>query len=278
MTPADPSPAAIDEVVAAVQQGAKYTSVDVALIAALAIQELAKGRRPREAVKEVKSRLHQSVAAYYAGRPDFSAWRDLLVQASSLEQLRTACCAIMAMHHSTRERLPSLDTFYATVLGDLSGVETVLDLGCGLNPLALPWMGLPATAAYLACDVDHAQMEFLGWWFDFQQQPGRSFVWNLLDGAPQFPASVDIAFLLKIVPCLEQQDRRMAERLLDNLAARVLVVSFPAQSLGGRRKGMVDTYTRRMDELAAGRRWRIARFDFPSEVVFRVYTEPADGR
>ncbi len=277
MAPADPSPAAVDEVVAAVRQGAKYASVDAGLIAALARQELAKGRRPKDAVKEVKSRLHQSVAAYHAGRPDVAAWRNLLEGATDDESIRAACREVMAVHHSTRERLPSLDTFYATVLGDLPGVTTLLDLGCGLNPLALPWMGLTATATYLACDVDHAQMAFLGWWLDFQRQPGRAFVCNLLDGVPPAIGPVDVALLLKIVPCLEQQDRRLAERLLDELAARVLVISFPAQSLGGRRKGMVDTYTRRMDELLAGRPWRIDRFDFPSEVVFRVHTEQANA-
>lgn len=277
MVPVDPSRAVLDEVVAAVQQGAKYSAVDSGLIGALAIQELTKGRKPKDTVKEVKSRLHQSVAAYYAGRPDFAAWRELLAQAGDLDALRTACCAVLGMHHSTRERLPSLDTFYAAVLNDLRGVESVLDLGCGLNPLALPWMGLPATTTYLACDVDHAQMAFLSWWFAFQQRPGRAFVCNLLDGAPQFTDRVDVAFLLKIVPCLEQQDRRGVERLLDDLAARVLVISFPAQSLGGRRKGMVDTYTRRMDELVAGRRWQVVRFDFPSEVIFRVHTERADA-
>ena len=276
MAPADISPAAIAEVVAAVQQGAKYASVDAGLIAALASQELAKGRRPKDAVKEVKGRLHQSVAAYHAGRPDFDAWQNRLAQAADADDLRAACRDIMAAHHSTRERLSSLDTFYATVLGDLTGVTTLLDLGCGLNPLALPWVGLPATATYLACDVDHAQMVFLDWWFDFQRQPGRAFVCNLLDGVPHIAEPVDVALLLKIVPCLEQQDRGLAERLLDELRARVLVISFPAQSLGGRRKGMVDTYARRMDELLAGRPWRVERFDFASEVVFRVHTERAD--
>lgn len=277
MAPADVSPVAVDEVVTAVRQGAKYASVDVGLIAALARQELAKGRRPKDAVKEVKSRLHQSVAAYHAGRLNVAGWRELLEQATGDASLRAACREVMAMHHSTRERLPSLDTFYATVLGDLTGATTLLDLGCGLNPLALPWMELPATTTYLACDVDHAQMAFLGWWLDFQRQPGRAFVCNLLDGAPPAITPVDVALLLKIVPCLEQQDRRLAERLLDDLAARVLVISFPAQSLGGRRKGMVDTYTRRMDELLAGRPWRVERFDFPSEVVFRVHTEQANA-
>lgn len=276
MAEVDVSPAAVAEVVAAVQQGAKYATVDAGLVATLASQELAKGRRRKDAIKEVKGRLHQSVAAYHASRPDFDAWHNRLAQAAGEDELRSVCRDVMAAHHSTRERLAFLDDFYRAVLGDLGTIGVLFDLGCGLNPLALPWMNLPSQATYLACDVDHAQMAFLDTWLASRRQPGRAFVHNLLAGVPQPDAPIDVALLLKIVPCLEQQDRRLGERLLDGLRARVLIISFPAQSLGGRRKGMVDTYARRMDELLAGRAWPVERFDFASEVVFRVFTEQAD--
>ncbi|MFN3979479.1 MAG: hypothetical protein ACK4SA_03715, partial [Caldilinea sp.] len=60
------------------------------------------------------------------------------------------------------------------------------------------------------------------------------------------------------------------QRLLDELTARVLIVSFPAQSLGGRRKGMVETYAAQMDALLTGRDWAVERFEFVSELVFRI--------
>jgi hypothetical protein len=79
-------------------------------------------------------------------------------------------------------------------------------------------------------------------------------------------APFDVALLLKIVPCLTQLDKAIGARLLDAVTARVLIVSFPAQSLGGRRKGMVATYAAQMEALLAGRAWPVERFEFPKRV------------
>ena len=48
----------------------------------------------------------------------------------------------MGYHSSTRERLPILEQFYARALADIPPARVVLDLACGLNPLALAWMPL----------------------------------------------------------------------------------------------------------------------------------------
>ena len=262
-----------EAVAQAVLASAKYAAIDPALVAALAAQELAKGARVKDAVKQVKNRLHQSVAAYWDGHTHFAAWRAALEAAPDAEERRARLLAILRSHHSTRERLPFLDDFYRAIFGGLGPIRRVLDLGCGLHPLALPWMNLPGATAYFACDVDREQMAFLAWWLAYAGQPGEAFVWNLLDGAPPVAddAPIDVALLLKIVPCLAQLDKQIGARLLDSVTAPVLIVSFPAQSLGGRRKGMVATYTAELDALIAGRGWALERFEFASELVFRLW-------
>ncbi len=262
----------VEEVAQAVLASAKYAAIDPALVAELAAQELAKGARVKEAVKQVKNRLHQSVAAYWDGRAHFAAWRAALEAAPDEEARRARLLAILHSHHSTRERLPFLEDFYRTLFGGIGPIRRVLDLGCGLNPLALPWMGLLAETAYFACDVDREQVAFLDWWLAFSARRGQAFAWNLLDGAPPMTGDppCDVALLLKIVPCLAQLERQIGARLLDSVTAPVLIVSFPAQSLGGRRKGMVATYTAEMEALIAGRGWAVERFEFASELVFRL--------
>lgn len=268
----------VTEVTQAVLASAKYAALAPALVTELAAQELAKGARVKDAIKQVKNRLHQSVAAYWDGHTDFAAWRATLTAAPDALAQRTALLAMLRTHHSTRERLPFLESFYTTLLAGLGPIHRVLDLGCGLNPLALPWMGLPADTAYYACDVDRTQIDFLAWWLAYSGQPGRAFVWNLLDGAPlcddtSAGANVppcDVALLLKIVPCLAQLDKQIGARLLDEVTARVLIVSFPAQSLSGRRKGMTAHYTVEMEALLVGHGWTVERIEFPSELVFRL--------
>jgi 16S rRNA (guanine(1405)-N(7))-methyltransferase len=59
-------------------------------------------------------------------------------------------------------------------------------------------------------------------------------------------------------------------RLLDTLAARFVLVSFPVRSLGGREKGMAATYEARFATLVAGRGWSVRRYRFATELAFLV--------
>jgi 16S rRNA (guanine(1405)-N(7))-methyltransferase len=83
---------------------------------------------------------------------------------------------------------------------------------------------------------------------------------------------VDLALLLKSIPCLEQVDKAAVERLLDRIEADFLLISFPVHSLGGRERGMSINYATRFDELIAGRCWSVKRFQFETELVFLVKT------
>lgn len=271
----------VAQVMEAVLASVKYAGVDPAWVAELAAQELAKGFRVKEAIKQVKNRLHQSVGAYWAERADFAGWLDAIDRAEDESALRATLLEIMRAHYSTRERLPILPDFYATLFADLPPIRYVLDLGCGLNLLALPWMALPAATPYFACDVDRTQMHFLAEWLAHAGRPGQAFVWSLFDSAPPTAALLEdtggtdvgagVALLLKTIPCLEQLDRRIGPRLLASVTAPILIVSFPAHSLGGRRKGMLEHYAAHMDALLASRAWRVERFEFASELVFRIH-------
>jgi 16S rRNA (guanine(1405)-N(7))-methyltransferase len=81
---------------------------------------------------------------------------------------------------------------------------------------------------------------------------------------------VDVAFILKAIPCLEQVNKAAGLRLLETINADHLVVSFPAHSLGGKQKGMLTNYEARFYQLVRHKPWSIQRFAFPGELVFLV--------
>jgi 16S rRNA (guanine(1405)-N(7))-methyltransferase len=174
----------------------------------------------------------------------------------------------MAHHTSTRERLPILDAFYSTLFTGLPPIKSVLDLACGLNALALPWMPLAGDVRYFAYDIYRDQVDFLNRCFPLLSCDGRAQVCDLLQCCPDKPA--DIALLLKTIPCLEQVDKDVGRRLLDGVNAPVVIVSFPVHSLGGHGKGMLDHYERHFYELVAGHPWQIERFVFATELVYRL--------
>ena len=59
---------------------------------------------------------------------------------------------------------------------------------------------------------------------------------------------------------------------LIRLQAKYLLVSFPAKSLGGRQKGMVQTYEAQFEGWLEGRGWDVKKFEFENELAFLVVT------
>jgi 16S rRNA (guanine(1405)-N(7))-methyltransferase len=256
-----------------VLRSARYRDVDRALLDRLAAEELPKARSADDAVKRVKRRLHQAVGAYRgAGMTDpLASVRATWAGDLGDPEFRAACAHVLRGHASTAERLPHLDRFYERIW-ELTGgpLQTLLDLGSGLGPLALPWMGLSPTTTYHACDVDRRSLEVAGEFFELVGQPHALHARDLV-AAWSPPVRADVALLLKLVPLLDRQDPSAAARLLSALDARQAVITFPSSSLGGRRRGMEATYRRRLDELVADLVIREVReASVPNELVFVV--------
>jgi 16S rRNA (guanine(1405)-N(7))-methyltransferase len=260
------------QVVNAVRAGAKYSRIAEEFTAAVARRELGRRRSLKETVKAVRNKLHQVGGAYLAEDMRYATWLEALKDAAEGQDpqaFKEVCLRVMRLHASTRERLSILESFYGEIFAALPPVHSVLDAASGLNPLSIPWMALPPGAEYTAVDIYQDMMDFLGEFFLLMGIRGRALAADVLEMHPQ--PRVDLALVLKAVPCLEQVDRTSGERLLSSLNASAVLVSFPVHSLGGREKGMAASYEKRFDELAAALGWTaIQRFVFPSELAFLV--------
>jgi len=250
---------------------AKYRTIQPVLIKALAAEELAKGRKLKEAIKEVSTRLHQAGAAYFNEAPDYTAWEAQLTelrQNLNSIQVKDLCLKAMQAHSSTRERLPILEDFFKLTLASISPVESILDLACGLNPLAIPWMPLAKNARYFGCDIFSDMTDFLD---QFIKHFGIEGSFETCDLTRfNFTRHTKVAFLLKTLPCLEQLDKGISPNLLDAVPADYLLISYPIRSLGGRAKGMGKTYETQFEKLMANRNWQVERFEFKTELAFLV--------
>jgi 16S rRNA (guanine(1405)-N(7))-methyltransferase len=229
---------------------------------------LGKRRSYKEAVKATKNKLHQVGGAYQDAKIDYGRALARIAAADSGETRQAALLAVMRLHTSTRERLPILAEFYAQTLAGLPPINSVMDVACGLNPLARTWMPLADNATYLAYDVYGDMIRFLAGYFALAGIPGRAEVRDVAANPPTKP--VDLALLLKTLPVLAQIDKTAVPRLLDTLQARYLLISFPAKSLGGRKKGMVQNYEAQFAGWIAGRGWAVKRFEFENELAFLV--------
>lgn len=259
-----------------IASSAKYRNIAPELIQLIGSQELAKRPQLKAAIKATKNKLHQVTGAYWQGKPDYAKWLALLERTAinsavaNPELLQNVCLPLLNHHASTYERASLLPSFYTKLFAGLPPITSILDLACGLNPLTIPWMALPPDATYFACDINQEQMSFLQQALPLLNVTGEAFICDLLQEIPSH--SVDVALLLKTIPCLEQVDTAIGLRLLSEIKAQTLLISFPAQSLGGHNKGMAQNYRMQFYELldASTSHWKIEQLTFDTEIVFRL--------
>ena len=267
----------LDEVVANILASANYKDICPDLIRMVASKEMTKRRSYKETIKAIKNKLHQVGGAYFDGfdgRDEYTVWLTLLqkaIETGEQDVIRQCCRDIMRHHASTHERLSLLDDFYETLFMDIGPVHSILDLACGLQPLALPWLPLAPNATYYACDIYQHMMDFLRQWFALMHVDGYADVCDLSQSCPT--QRVDVALALKMLPCLEQIDKAASLRLLREVNARHVIVSFPIQSLGGKAKGMASYYEAHFRQLIEHEEWSMRKVEFPTELVFVVSKE-----
>ncbi len=222
---------------------------------------------PKEALKETRQKLH-NIMAPYLGDPDYTQAEVDLQQAFTRGEsaVQAACTELLRQHDSTRERLAYLQDFYAGIRSVCAQPHSVLDLACGLNPLALPWMGLPADCCFHAYDIHPARVALLN---EFLRLSGREPLAEVRDVLVRPPeAAADAAFLFKEAHRMEKRQKGCNRGLWAVLEVDYLFVSLPKRSLDGRRdlrermRGLVA------DNLIPAEWEARGELDFPGETVF----------
>jgi len=255
--------------VAQVRAGARYRDIAPELVQRLVQRELRHARDDTTVVKAVRRQIHQVTGAFMVGTPNLAAAAAAWPGVAPSER-QAWCIQRLREHASTRERLPHLDEFYRQIAARVGVVTRVLDLACGLNPLARYAMPFGA-ADYLACDVAGQLVQLV----DVVVRDtggGAAFVADLVAGAP--PHHADLALALKLLPPLEHLERGAARRLLMSIQARTIVVSYPTRTIGGRSVGMCSAYEQSFAALVADLPWHSERLLIGDELVF-IITRPS---
>ena len=231
--------AVLHELVQRLRESRKYRNVCDPTLARIGGWALARYPQPKLALKMAKNKLHQVYGAYMESL-DASRVEAELDRAADSESIQSLCRGVLESHASTRERLDLLDTLYDDIFAVTGRPATVRDLACGLHPFALPWMGLPDRARYEPSDIDTRLCGLHNRLLRALGMPELAVCDDVLVDCERAP--VELTFLLKSLPCLDQQELGLAAKLLPRLNSRWLVVSFPTRSLGGRSTRMNSHY------------------------------------
>lgn len=259
---------AYEGIAAAIEASRHYACLSPALVARIIGEEYPRYRRDKERVKAVKNRLHQLFGAFTGDRSHALAAAMLEeAAAGGAEGLREAALRILGLHASSTERLAELKAFHAFAFerAPKGRALTIADIGCGFHPFSIPWMPAPV-GVYHAIDVDTRTEGLLNRFFGLLGLPQTALTADIL--SEPFEEAVDIAFALKVLPVMEAQRKGSAQAVIDGLAARLVVVSYPIKSLGGHAKGMLSSYAAAFEGMRFAGRAIAGKAVIGSELVY----------
>jgi len=228
---------ALQYIIEKVKSDRKYSAIGLpdATIEDIARQELTRHPKVEVALNNTKAILH-NVVAPCLDDVDYPQAKKQVEEAFALgneEAIRQTALKILEQHKSTRERLPYLEQFYEVIRTVCRPLSIIIDLACGLNPLALPFMGMTELVRYYAYDIHQPRVELINQFLKGCGLEPLAEVRDVLVHPPQMQA--DAAFLFKEAHRMEKRRKGSSRDLLKVISARVIFVSLPTRSLDGRR-------------------------------------------
>jgi hypothetical protein len=224
-----------DPVLESVLKSKKYKNLHIPLIERIIAEESGKGLN-RNTVKAVKNKLHQIYGCYAneTGGADCGRSGDLISYAENL----------LKRHSSTRERFPFIPEFYDFIFSNIGTPETILDLGCGYNPFSLPLINreyIKGIKKYTAVDIDEPAIEMINRFFTALGLPDAAYCADIANGSYK-NETADAVFMFKLIPVLNAQSKDLGYKILGEIKAETVTVTFPTQTLCGKKHGLKNNF------------------------------------
>jgi 16S rRNA (guanine(1405)-N(7))-methyltransferase len=181
--------------------------------------------------KEVIKKVREKLRLEYGMFSEDLSERDKILTES--EKNKTITEKLLKTHKSTKERIKIYPFIYQKIFSITGKPKTILDLGCGMNPVSYPYMKVKAK--YYASELNKKDCYFLKKYFKKMKIKGKAFPIDLkkpklLNKIPK----VDVCFLFKVLDTIEKKGHKLAEEIIKTVKAKWIVVSFATQKLGGR--------------------------------------------
>lgn len=260
----------ISQMIERVLNSRKYSGMDLPAetVEDLIRQEIAAGRNPKDVEKTMREKLHQIIAPYL-GNPDYAQEETRLAEAAAQgeEAVRDWCRHMLAVHTSSRERIPHMEEFYRTIFERIGIPQTILDTACAFNPFAFPWMGLPKSTAYHAYDLHSPRVHLLNSFFKIYGMEPLAEVRDILLEPPEVRA--DTAFFFKEAHRFESRKKGCNRNFWISLPVKTIVVTLPAENLTGQHQ-MRDRQRSLIEKNIEGLNWQYDETEIAGEMIFII--------
>lgn len=192
-----------------------------------------KSREFKILLKDIREKLHEIYGVFDLGKKDIEKFKKFKKIDDEFIDLHVS---LLKKHKSSFERVNDYEKIYSKIFEITGKPSSILDLGCGLNPLSFIFMKLKKVD-YYASELSGKDASFLNDYFKIMKKfglNGKAFSCDLIH-AKELPKE-DVVFMFKLIDTLESLKKNISYELIDKVKAKYLVVSFSLVSIGGRTK------------------------------------------
>jgi len=217
----------------------------------------------KKIVKLTREKLHRAYGVFQI--EDKSKAKNLLKELGKTEDLHETYSIhdlLLSLTMSTKERLPFYEELYSKIFEITGKPKSIMDLGCGFNPMSFPFMNLEE-ADYLAYDINGDDIGILNDYFRAMGDDlnGKAALINLENVECKTLPKTDVCFLFKVFDVLDRKDHKRSEEIIKSLNCKWIVASFSTQTVSGKKmnhphRGWMDRMLERL-----GLKFKIVKFE-----------------
>ena len=206
-------------------------------------------------IKEVRRKLRTYNARFQRGSNN----RTSLVSSRLYNDL-------LATHASTADRINDYPLLRKEL--DRRGVKSILDIGCGLNPIALAHSGIK----YYAVDIREDEQAIINSFFYQEGISGKTIICDVRKDLPLVPP-VDACLLMNILDVLETKGHKLAEQIITGINARYFFITFSTKTLS--KKPMRHPQRGWIERLLTRRGYLWEQVSLSTEILYIAQTPAA---
>lgn len=224
----------------------------------------------KKIIKLTREKLHRAYGAFQI--EDKTKVMNLIGELEKEEDLHD----IYAIHNmllsstvSTKERIPFYEEMYTKIFKITGWPKSIMDLGCGFNPMSFPFMKLEE-ARYFAYDINRDDMKILNRYFEAMGNDldGEAAFLNLENVNFKSLPKSDVCFIFKVMDILDKKNHKKSEEIITSIDCKWIVVSFSTKTVSG--KKMKHPYRGWMNKMLERLGYEFKILEFENEIFYVI--------
>jgi 16S rRNA (guanine(1405)-N(7))-methyltransferase len=215
--------------------------------------EKPKSKKFKEIIKAIKSKIHLAYGSFQT--KDKGKREEYLKNIQGINDYKNHDL-ILSTSVSSKERLNDYKTLYRKIFKITGKPKKIIDLGCGLNPISYPYIGI-TDLIYKAYDIDREDCDFLNKYFslmkDYTKLKGTATMQDLssIEEINKVPRA-DVCLMFKFLDVIESKGHKLSEQIIKTLNCKYIISSFPTKTVSGNKmkhpyRGWIEKMLERID-------------------------------